>query len=81
MQGRREASPSSQYLSFMSMGLSSTVLPKADPPNTPPRAKGRGVSETVFLAEAEFDYITHTSSKAQFLPLPSYSPHLQADGA
>lgn len=64
MQGRREASPSSQYLSFVSMGLSSTVLCRADPPNTPPRAKGRGVSEAVFPAEVEFDYTTHTSSQA-----------------
>lgn len=64
MQGRREASPSSQSLSSVSTGLSSTVLPQADLPNTPTRAKGRGVSEAVFPAEVEFDYITHTSSKA-----------------
>lgn len=51
MQGRREASPSSQYLSFVSMGLSSTVIPQADLQNTPPRAKGMGVSEAVFPAK------------------------------
>lgn len=42
----------------------STVLCQAHLPNTPPRAKGRGVSEAVFPAEVEFDYTTHTSSQA-----------------
>jgi len=48
----------------VAVGLSSKVLPQANPPNTPPSAEGRDVSEAVFPAEAEFDYTTQTSSQA-----------------
>lgn len=61
MQGRREASPSSQYFSFVSVGLLQFSARHISQTHLP---EGRGVSEAVFPPEVEFDYINHTSSQA-----------------
>lgn len=59
--GQEGGFPSSQYISFVSMGLLQFSARHTSQTHLP---EGRGISEAVFPAEVEFDYTNHTSSQA-----------------